>query len=457
MNRRGNLTEGNILSNIVRLAIPIMGTSFIQMAYNLVNMIYLGRVSSSAVAAVGTAGFFTWFANSLIFIPKTAAEIGISQSIGRDDHKQIKGYTKNTIQLNIIIGIIYGIVMIVFRKDLIAFFNMKDMHTVNMAEAYLLIISLGISFYFINPLFTGIFNGHGDSKTPFKINTLGILLNMIIDPFLIFGLGPFPRMEVAGAAIGTIISQAIVTFLFIYYINKKTELLSGINLFAKLDMEYIKKIFKIGTPVAVQNGLFCIFAMFIARIISSFGEIPIAVQKVGSQIEAISWMTAGGFSTAVSAFVGQNYGAKKWDRIYKGYFASLFLVAVLGVFTSLLLILGAKPIFSIFIPDPNVIPYGMDYLKILGCSQLLMCVEICTDGAFNGMGRTIPPSLVGIVLTGARIPAAIILAKPEVLGLNGVWWSISISSNLKGIVILFWFIAVLKTKILNKKNIEEAV
>lgn len=455
MNREYNLTEGNTLKNLVRLAIPIMGTSFIQMAYNLVNMIYLGRVSSSAVAAVGTAGFFTWLANSLIFIPKSAAEIGISQSIGRNNYKQIKGYTKNTIQINIIIGLLYGIMMIVFRKDLIGFFNMKDPYVVNMAESYLLIISLGISFYFINPLFTGIFNGHGNSKTPFKINTLGIILNMIIDPFLIFGIGPFPRMEVKGAAIGTIISQAIVTFLFIYYIKKETKLLSGINLFEKLDMEYIKKIFKLGTPVAVQNGLFCIFAMFIARLISSFGEIPIAVQKVGSQIEAISWMTAGGFSTAVSAFVGQNYGAKKWDRIYKGYFTSLIAVSVLGVFTSLLLILGARPLFSIFIPDPKVIPYGVDYLRILGYSQLFMCVEICTDGAFNGIGRTIPPSLNGIILTGARIPAAIILSKPNVLGLNGVWWSISISSILKGIVIMFWYIAVLKTKIIKSKDVLE--
>jgi len=219
-----------------------------------------------------------------------------------------------------------------------------------------------------------------------------------------------------------------------------------------MDIKYIKKIFKLGTPVAVQNGLFCIFAMFIARIIASFGEIPIAVQKVGSQIEALSWMTAGGFSTAVSAFVGQNYGAKKWDRIYKGYFTSLSAVIVLGVFTSLLLILGAKPLFSIFIPDPKVIPYGVDYLRILGYSQLFMCIEICTAGAFNGMGKTMPPSINGVILTGARVPAAIILSKPNLLGLNGVWWSISISSILKGIVLLIWFITLLKTKKTSKDD-----
>lgn len=450
MKIKNNLTEGNILKSLVRLAVPIMGTSFIQMAYNLVNMIYLGRVSSNAVAAAGTAGFYIWLANSLIFIPKTGAEIGISQSVGRDNRDYINGYTKNTIQLNVIIGLIYAFIMIAFRKNLIAFFNMNDQYVVDMSEAYLFIISLGLSFFFINPVFTGIFNGHGDSKTPFIINTAGIILNMMIDPLLIFGLGPFPRMEIKGAAVGTIISQAVVTITFIYYISRKTKLLQGINLLKKLDMFFIKKIFRLGTPVAVQNGLFCIFAMFIARIIASFGEIPIAVQKVGSQIEALSWMTAGGFSTAVSAFVGQNYGAKKWDRIYKGFFTSLAAVSILGVFTSLLLIIGAKPLFSIFIPDPKVIPYGIDYLRILGYSQLFMCIEICTAGAFNGMGRTIPPSINGVILTGARIPAAIILSRPELLGLNGVWWSISISSILKGIVLLTWFIAVLKAKNISK-------
>jgi putative MATE family efflux protein len=453
MNNQIDLTHGNILNKLIKLAMPIMGTSFIQMSYNLVNMIYLGRVSSSTVAAIGTAGFFTWLANAFIFIPKTGAEIGISQSIGRQNNKDLKGYIKNTIQLDVIIGFIYGIIMIVFKKQLIGFFNLNNEYVVNMAEAYLLILSLGMNFYFITPVFTGIFNGHGDSKTPFKINTIGIIINMIIDPFLIFGIGPFPRLEVVGAAIGTVVSQVVAAILFIYKIKKETKLLDDINLLKKLDMFYVKNIFKLGTPVALQNGLFCIFAMLIARIIASFGEIPIAVQKVGSQIEAISWMTAGGFSTAISAFVGQNYGAKKWDRIYKGYFTALLAVSCIGLFSTLLLVLGARPLFALFIPDEKVIPYGVDYLKILGYSQLFMCIEISTAGAFNGIGRTIPPSLNGIILTGLRIPAAIILSQPNILGLNGVWWSISLSSILKGIVLTIWFIIVLKGQRIKSANI----
>ncbi len=453
MNDKIDLTQGNILNKLIKLAMPIMGTSFIQMSYNLVNMIYLGRVSSSAVAAIGTAGFFTWLANAFAFIPKTGAEIGISQSIGRKNNKDIKGYVKNTIQLDVVLGFIYGIVMIVLRKQLIGFFKLNSEYVVNMAENYLLIISLGMVFYLITPVFTGIFNGYGDSKTPFKINTIGILMNMIMDPFLIFGIGPFPRLEVVGAAIGTIVSQAAADALFLYEIKRKTKLLDNISLLKKMDKFYIKRIFKLGTPVALQNGFFCIIGMFIARIVASFGEVPVAVQKVGSQIEAISWMTAGGFSTAVSAFVGQNYGAKKWDRIYKGYFTSLLAMSCIGIFATLLLVFGARPLFALFIPDEKVIPYGVDYLRILGYSQLFMCIEITTAGAFNGIGRTIPPALNGIILTGLRIPAAIILSKPNILGLNGVWWSISLSSILKGIVITIWFIIVLKGQRIKHANI----
>ena len=445
MEKKINLTEGNILSILIKLAIPIMGTSFIQTAYSLVNMIYLGRLNSRAVAAVGTASFFMWLANSIIFIPKTGAEIGVSQSIGRRNKSHVKAYIKNTVQLDIILGLLYALTLIIFRKELIDFFRLGDSYVFKMATTYLLIQALFMNFYFINPVLTGIFNGYGDSRTPFKINTVGLIINMILDPIFIFGLGPFPRMEVVGAAISTVIAQIIVTGIFLYKI-KKLNFFKDVNLFKKPDWKFIRNIFKFGLPVALQNGLFCIFAMIIARIIAGFGEIPIAVQKVGSQIESLSWMTADGFAIAVSAFVGQNYGAEKWDRIKKGYFTALFIVSIIGVSVSALLIFAGGPVFSLFIPDKQVIPYGRDYLRILGYSQLFMCLEITTSGAFNGLGKTIPPAIIGIIFTGARVPAAIYLSQPHRLGLNGVWWSISISSIFKGVVLTTIFIVYLKKR-----------
>lgn len=452
MENKLNLTEGNILNILIKLSLPIMGTSFIQMACNLINMLFLGRLSSSSVAAVGTAGFFVWLATGIIFIPRAGAEIGVSQSMGRGKVKDVREYIKNTIQLDIVLGIIYAIVLIIFKKQLIGFFNLGDKNIIHMAETYLTITALGMSFFFINPVFTGIFNGYGDSKTPFKINTVGLLINIIVDPFVIFGIGPFPKLGVTGAAIGTFLGQFTVTIIFLYNIFKKTDLFNDVHIFSKPDLKFLKKIFHFGLPVALQNIMFCLFAMFIARIVASFGDTAIAVQKVGSQIEALSWMTAEGFATAMGAFIGQNFGAKKWDRINKGYTTAMIGISAVGIATSLLLILGRKALFAVFIPEADVIPYGADYLRILGFSQLLMCYEITTAGAFNGLGRTIPPAVVGIVFTALRIPGAIWLSQPNMLGLNGVWWSISISSMLKGVVLTSYFLYILSKQ---NKSIKE--
>ena len=168
-------------------------------------------------------------------------------------------------------------------------------------------------------------------------------------------------------------------------------------------------------------------------------------------------MTAEGFSTAISAFIGQNYGAKKYDRIKEGYKKGMELVGGMGIFASLLLIFAAKPLFTIFTPeDPIAIKEGIVYLQVLGLSQFFMSLEIGTAGAFNGLGITLPPSIVGITCNALRIPIAILLSGYTALGLAGVWWSISITGIIKGIVLVIWFRYLLKHK-LNIDNIERII
>jgi putative MATE family efflux protein len=435
---KSDLTEGNILKKLITLALPIMGTSLIQMAYNLTDMIWIGVLGSSAVTAVGAAGFYMWFAFAFIVIPRIGAEVGVAQSIGRNDVNETKSYIRHSIQINVFFAVLYGITMITFRKELIGFFNIQSDDIIRMAISYLVIVSSGMIFFFLPPVLTSIFNGHGDSRTPFMINIIGLIVNIILDPLLILGIGPFPRIGVAGAAVATITAQFIVTMVFIYIIRKRTDFFVGLNFLQKPDWKHIRKITRLGAPVALQSGAFTFIAMVIARILSGWGPTPIAVQSVGSQIESISWMTAGGFQTALSAFVGQNYGAKKWDRIHKGYFTAIGTISVIGIITSCLLIFLPKPIFSIFIREPDAIKEGIIYLRILGVSQLFMCIEITTAGAFNGLGKTVPPSIVGIVLNALRIPGALLLSIP--FGLNGVWWSVSLSSILKGLILTSWFI-----------------
>lgn len=439
-----DMTRGSIFRGLFKMAFPVMATSFLQMAYNLVDMFWIGRTGSRSVAAVGSAGFYMWLSFALIMISKVGAEVRVSQSIGGGNLSRAKDYARNALQMNLFLSIIYGAAVYFFSDRLIGFFKLGDSEVISMGISYLKIISLGMVFSFSNQVFTGVFNGYGDSKRPFYMNTVGIITNMILDPILIFGVGPFPVMGVRGAAIATVISQLIVFLFFIIYINRGNGTVKSLDFHHKPELHIMKEYVKLGLPVGIHSGLFTLFTMVIARIIAQWGPLPIAVQKVGSQIESISWMTASGFQVALSTFVGQNYGAGQSERIKKGYGAGIVIISVVGVFATLLLIFFARPIFSLFIPEEESIRYGVSYLKILGISQWFMCVEIVTAGAFNGLGKTSPPSIISVSFNALRIPLAIFLSSETLLGLNGVWWAMTVTTIFKGIILIGWFLFTIK-------------
>ena len=433
MDRNLNLTEGEITSTLAKLALPIMGTAFIQMAYSLTDTMWLGRASTKAVAAAGTAGNLMWFGSGLILITQIGLGVSVAQSYGRDDIDAVKKYISYGFQLDIFIAIIYSLLLFIFSSQIIGFFNLNDVEVVKMAEEYLRIIAIGLTFHFLNPIFSTTLNSTGNSVTPFKLNTLGLIVNMILDPILIFGLGPIPALGVKGAAIATIFAQFIVTIVFIILGKQSDAVYSHVNLFIKPDFEYIGKMVRLGFPPFVQTAIHSGISMILTRIVADFGDTAVAVLNIGSQIESIAWMSAEGFSSAISAFIGQNFGAGKIDRIKKGYYRGIQILGGIGIFASLLLIFGAKPLFTLFTPrDPIAIVEGTKYLRILGTCQFFMCIEIGTAGAFNGIGKTLPPTLIGVIFNISRIPLALALSSTK-LGLLGIWWSMSISSIMKGI------------------------
>lgn len=441
MKGRIDLKEGRITEKLIKLSLPIMATSFIQMGYNMIDMIWVGKAGSNAVAAVGTAGFYPWLAMAFIMISKIGGEVKVAQSIGENNSQITKSYIKAAIEINIILAILYTITLVTFKDELIGIFNLGDIQVISLSKQYLVIVGLGMIFYFINPVFTGIFNGMGNSKIPFRVNAIGLITNIILDPILIFGMGPLPVLGVAGAAIATVIAQLVVSISFISMIIKSKEEYFKIKLFRNIEAKYYKILYKLGLPVALQSGMFTLFSMAIGVVVASFGPVAVAVQKVGSQIEAISWMSAEGLSVALGSFVGQNYGAKNYERIIKGCKIAIVVASIWGIFTTAVLIFGGKEIFRIFISEADAIEKGTSYLIILGFSQLFMCIEIISSSVFKGLGRTYIPSIIAITLTGARIPMAYLLSKPELLGLNGIWWSITISSIFKGVLMfttLLW-------------------
>lgn len=445
------LTEGHIAKALIKLALPIMGTSFMQMAYNLTDLYWVGKLGSPAVAAVGNAGFYAWLGMGIVLITKTGVEVTVSQSVGRQEFKEAVGFARNAVMLNVLLAVLYSILLILFRNPLIGFFRLQDVQVVDMSTQFLVILSIGMPFYFLTPVLTGIQNGIANSKIPLFINGLGLISNMCLDPIMIFGFGPIPALGIKGAAIATVIAQIIAAVVFIIYIKYGSRFFLEYSFWKKPSIRMLKEIVKVGLPVSLQICLFAFIAMWISRITSAWGAVPVAVQKVGSQIESISWMTAGGFSTALSSFVGQNFGAKKWSRIIKGYITAIGIMSGIGLFATVLLVFAAKPLFSMFINEENTIQYGVLYLKILGISQLFVCIEMTTAGAFYGLGKSIIPSAVSILLNLFRIPTAIILSSIPLFGLNGIWWSLSISSILKGIVLGICFVFYLRSIECSKK------
>ena len=442
MKTRINLLEGNILPALSALALPIMATSLIQMAYNLIDMIWIGKIGASAVASVGAAGMFMWLSNGLATLAKMGGQIKVGHALGAQKKEDAASYAQSSIQMGIVFAIGFGILSIVFADEMIGFFQLNSAQVIQDAKLYLMITCGLVIFSFMNQIFTGILTAMGNSRTSFIATGIGLVLNIVLDPLFIFGFGAIPPMGVAGAAIATVLAQLVVMLLFLHTILRDTVLFSNVHILHSYSSQHTMEIFRIGLPSAVQSMLFSGISMVIARLIAGWGDAAVAVQKVGSHIESISWMTAEGYAAALNSFVAQNHGAKNTDRIREGYRLSMIVMLSWGVFCSLVLIVFPQLIFQVFIQEAEVLPMGVDYLRILGVSQLFMCMEITTAGAFSGLGKTLPPSIVSITLTGARIPMAILLGRW--LGLNGVWWAITISSIGKGIVLLGWFLKDMK-------------
>ncbi len=440
MSKQVNLLEGSILGKLSVLALPIMMTAFVQMAYNLVDMVWIGQLGSNAVAAVGAAGTYLWIADSCISVAKTGGQIKVAHSIGEGNPEKAKQFGASAFQMGVSIIMICILFVLFGHQLMVGVFQFTEEQVHVDAVNYLLITgTVGVLFSTINQIFTGLYTGIGDSKTPFLANAVGLVINLVMDPVLIFGIGFIPAMGVIGAAVATAGAQGVVTLLFLLISYKRGGLFQGMPVFRKPKMDYIKQVWKLGFPVGLQNVFMSGLSLIIASMIAAWGADAIAVQKVGGQVESIAWMIAGGFSMAVNSFIGQNYGAGKMQRVRKGYNAAMTLMVIWGLLCSLVLIVFPEFLFQIFIRETDVLDMGVSYLRILGVCQLCVCMEGCSTGAFNGLGETRIPSAVSIVFNLARIPMAILLPMTP-LGLDGIWWALTISAILKGVVLTAWYL-----------------
>lgn len=255
-----NLTQGPILKQLFTLAMPIMATSFIQMAYSLTDMAWVGRIGSEAIAAVGSVGILTWMSTSISLLNKVGSEVSVGQAIGAQNEQAARAFASHNLTLSLLISLSWGALLFIFATPIISIYELEP-HIAKMAVEYLRIIATAFPFVFLSAAFTGIFNAAGRSKIPFSINGIGLITNIILDPIFIFGLS----WGTTGAAIATWLAEATVCILFIYQLKQKKILWDDFRLFTKLKKQYTRHILKIGLPVAALNTLFAFVNMFLGR------------------------------------------------------------------------------------------------------------------------------------------------------------------------------------------------
>lgn len=454
MKKKIDLTKGSITFRLLLVAIPTLLSSLVQMAYNLTDMFWVGKVhtmgldETEAIAAVGTAGYLPWFAFGLILLAKIGTSVSISQAAGKDDMELVERYGNNGLLYMLVLALVYMAIGFFGADIYISIFKLDNANIVNYATDYLRIVTMfGFALFSVN-LFNGVYEGLGKTFTSFKITAAGLLLNIVLDPIFILeevnvfgltidGLG----YGVRGAAIATVIAQSFILLIYLVIYHTKFRPFR-IRLFKNFDLFTMKKIMKIGLPVGLQNMAFTLISVVVGVMIASYGKEVIATQRLGSQIEALAWMVASGFQVALAAFVGQNFGAEQPMRIKRGYFTALRLLVPYGLVINAVLFFFARDLFGIFITDPDTLDIGEKYLRILSVSQLFMIIELGTAGAFNGLGKTMVPSSVGFIGNLLRIPFGLLFG--YFFGFIGIWWVISISSVLKGSVLTIWFLIDLK-------------
>jgi len=422
-----DLLHGPIFKTLGKLAVPIMLSGAFQTAYNLTDMLWLGRLSASSVLAAGLAGMFLWFSSSVCGIVRSGTQVLTGQNIGAGKKKKSYEISSEGLRISLLLGTLCLLAGILLAYPYISFFNVESNETIKEAVLYLRITALALPFNFLAITISGIFSALGDSRTVFKINAVSCLINIIFDPVLIFVF----KMGIAGAALATSLAQFSGFILALIY-SLKNDFFKNLSFKLRTDNLTRKKIFQIGIPSGLSNMLYALISMVISRQIASFGDNAVAAQKLGLQIESVVYMMADGFGSACNIFTAQNFGAGNKKRIKEGIKASLIIALIWGSICTVLLLVFPEEIFSFFIEDSEVIPYGAGYLRIMAYSEILNCIEITCIGAFAGLGHTLPPSLISIIFTAIRIPLISVLS--PVFGSDGAWLACSISSSIKGIL-----------------------
>lgn len=426
MKRGIDLTKGKEAKVILKFAIPMMIGNIFQQLYNVVDAIVVGKfVGKEALSATGVSFPILFLLSSITIGFAIAGTIIISQFYGAKKIDKVKT-TTDTLQIVMFVASIGVTVLGILTSRLIFTLLNFPEENIDLAVSYFNILMLGnIAIFGYNAL-SAILRGLGDSKTPVYFLIISTIVNIVGDLILILVFD----MGVKGAALATVIAYVVAYGIGIVYLNKKHKIIK-VNLNLTFDKEIFKRILKIGVPSS--GHMFVVsFGMILSfSIINLFGTDVIAGYTAAGRINSFAIMPAMFFANALTAFVGQNYGAERLDRIKNGLKATIFMILGVSIFFTIISMLFSVPMMKMFTNDSEVISVGINYFTIVAPFYAVFGIMFSFNAIYRGVGNTITPMYITLVaLWIVRFPAMIYLSMDidftlfQITPTNsiGLWW-----------------------------------
>lgn len=434
-----NLTEGNVVLQLIMFALPFMLSNFIQTLYNVADMLIVGNFAGTeGISGVNIGGQVTFIITNIVVGLSVGGTVVIAQYLGSGNRKGMDECVKTLITFLFITSIVVTVVMTLLSDVFLVLLRTPE-ESYEQARSYLNITLLGTVFIFGYNGFSAILRGLGDSKRPLIFVTIACGINVVLDLILV---GVF-HMAAAGAALATVISQAISMFACILYI-KRSDLGFDFKLSSfRMYKERLLIMMKVGIPISVQNVIVNFSFLVLTAIANGMGVSASAAVGVVGKYNGFAILPAIAVGSSVSAMVAQNMGAGMVDRAKKtfhtGFVLSFSITLTVFIFTQLF----PEQIVSIFgKDDPKMISEAVSYLRSFSFDYLIVPAAFCLNGLITGSGHTIISSISGIMSSiGFRIPFAILLGITLEKGMLGLGMAAPLASLGTTIIVFIYYLS----------------
>ena len=434
-----DFTSGSIGRAIVLLAIPMVLEMLTQSLFGVVDVFFVGKLGADAVAAVGMTDSLMVLVYAIGMGLSMAATAVVARRIGEKNPEAASVAAFQALLLGIFISVPIAIAGVIFAPELMSLMGATE-SVIEVGSTYCAILfgtNILILYLF---LINAIFRGAGDAVMAMRVLWLANVINMILDPMLIFGWGPFPELGVTGAAIATSIGRGIGVLYQIYLLVRGN---GRIKLFLdklRMDAAIMKRMVDISIPGIIQYGIGTASWLLLFRIIATFGSDAMAGYTIGVRIFIFALLPSWGMGNAAATLVGQNLGAQKPDRAERSVWITAFSNMIFLGLVGLGMFIYAEPLISIFTTEPEVIRVGTACLQIISLSYIFFAFGMVTVQAFNGAGDTRTPTWINLISYWLlQIPLAYVLAHTLDLGVNGTFWAIAVAQCALAIISVIWF------------------